>query len=78
MLVTEGRIARVDLTTLSVTYEPSLKYRDLIGGRALGSYLVFHEVPENSHPLDPENILVFSTSPLTEHEMSLCMQFCTS
>jgi aldehyde:ferredoxin oxidoreductase len=65
MLVTEGKIARVDLTRARVSYEPSENYKHLIGGRALGSSFVFHEVPENTHPLGPENVLVFSTSPLT-------------
>ena len=65
MYINEGKIAWVDLTTKKVTYEPSIKYKAYIGGRCLGSYLVYRGVPIACHPLDSENIIVFSTGPLT-------------
>ncbi len=75
-----NRIAHVDLSTGTVTYEPiredwALKY---IGGRGLGDKYVF----ENGYqvdPLSPENILCFMTGPLTGTEVTMSgrMAICT-
>jgi len=63
-----GRILRVDLTTGSMKdenlpEEPLL--RKLIGGQALGEYILLKELPLNATPLGPENIAVLMTGPLT-------------
>ncbi|WP_299024955.1 aldehyde ferredoxin oxidoreductase family protein [uncultured Thermanaerothrix sp.] len=75
-----NRIAHVDLSTGTVTYEPiredwALKY---IGARGLGDKYVF----ENGYqvdPLSPENILCFMTGPLTGTEVTMSgrMAICT-
>ena len=60
-----GKVARINLTNNTVEIEPTENYRKLIGGRAVGSYIVFKEVPETAHPLSPDNIITFNTGPLT-------------
>lgn len=36
-----------------------------LGGRGLGTYFVYNEVPPGTDPLGPDNILAFCTGPLT-------------
>jgi len=60
-----GKIAWIDLSDKTVKIESTEKYKKFIGGRGVGSYLVFREVPETAHPLSPENIITFNTGPLT-------------
>lgn len=67
-----NRIARVDLTSGKIAYEP-LNQGDLrkyLGGRGLGAKYVFDNGP-NVEPLSPENILVFMTGPLTGTDVNL-------
>ena len=66
------RIARIDLTLGSVTYEgikedDALKY---IGGRGLGVKYVFDNGP-TVDPLGPDNLLCFMIGPLTGTEVSM-------
>jgi aldehyde:ferredoxin oxidoreductase len=63
-----GNILRVDLThgdirVENLPEEPIL--RKLIGGEALGTYLLFHELPLKAQALAPESAVVILTGPLT-------------
>ncbi len=58
-----GKVARINLSNNTVEIEPTEKYKKLIGGRAVGSYIIFKEVPETAHPLSPDNIITFNTVP---------------
>ncbi len=62
-----GKLLRVDLTsgktsTEKIDEEILHKY---LGGRGLGAYLVYTEVPPDTDPLEPENILAFCTGAMT-------------
>lgn len=62
-----GRILRVDLTQGDYSIDdldPDLA-TDYIGGRGLGSKLLFDEVDPMVDPLSPENKLIFASGPLT-------------
>lgn len=64
-----GKIARVDLTTETVTViEPEEEiYRKFLGGSALGAYFLFKEgiYDPNLDPLGPDNLLQFMIGPVT-------------
>jgi aldehyde:ferredoxin oxidoreductase len=62
-----GRILRVDLTQGDFTIEeldPDLAV-EYIGGRGLGSKMLFDEVDPKVDPLSPDNKLLFVSGPLT-------------
>jgi aldehyde:ferredoxin oxidoreductase len=62
-----GRLLRVNLPTRSTTIEEideKILHRYL-GGRGLGAYLIYNEVPPDTDPLGPENILAFCTGAMT-------------
>jgi aldehyde:ferredoxin oxidoreductase len=62
-----GTILRVDLTDRKVEREPTSSYvRDYIGGLSIGAKLLWDAVPPEVPGLDPRNMLIFSTGPLTE------------
>jgi aldehyde:ferredoxin oxidoreductase len=67
MFFPEARILHVDLTKREMKTEilPGEVYRLYPGGSALGLYLILREMPAGVDPLGPENMLVFSVSPLT-------------
>ena len=60
-------ILRVDLSTGSITREslPQDALRPLLGGKGLGAYLLFHELPAGVDPLSPDNRLILNVGPLT-------------
>ncbi len=61
-----GNILRVDLSQKRVsieTLEDNLA-RDYIGGRGLGSVILWHELPPQTDPLSPGNKLILATGPL--------------
>ena len=62
-----GRILRVNLTEGIITTEPTPEkvVRDFLGGRGLGAYLLWTEVPAGIDPLGPENKLFISPGPLS-------------
>ena len=67
-----GKVARIDLTTGKMRYEPineddALKY---IGGRGLGVKYVFDNGP-TVEPLSPDNLLCFMLGPLTGTETNM-------
>jgi len=62
-----GKIIRVDLTAREFAVEdldPAIE-RDYIGGRGVGSKILFDEVDPTVDPLSPENKLILMTGPLT-------------
>lgn len=62
-----GKTIVIDLTSARITENKS-EYRDLrsyIGGRGLGVKLYYDLIDPDIDPLSPENILIFTTGPLT-------------
>ena len=61
-----GTYLRVDLTqgTTAVEQFPELDYRMFMGGAAMAAAILMRELKPGVDPLGPDNILVFSTSPL--------------
>lgn len=60
------KVLRVDLSQATVTTE-SLDEdlaRDFVGGRGLGSALLWRELPGGTDPLSPQNRLILTTGPL--------------
>lgn len=60
-----ARICRVNMSNLSVRYEDVADSCHGLGGRALTSRLVMHEVPAGCHPLSMENKLILAPGVLT-------------
>ncbi|MHB8278665.1 MAG: aldehyde ferredoxin oxidoreductase family protein [Candidatus Humimicrobiaceae bacterium] len=62
-----GKILKIDLSTKKVS-EDKLNdsfYRKYYGGACLGAYFLLKELKAGIDPFSPENIIIFSTSPLT-------------
>lgn len=62
-----GRTLVVDLTRKKV-YPKQIRteiIRLFLGGRGLGSFLLYRLLPQQINPLSPDNILIFCTGPLT-------------
>lgn len=61
-----GKTLWVDLTDRMTRIEelPSKSYEDFIGGKGLGAYLLYRELPAGIDPLGPRNVLFFMTGPL--------------
>ncbi|HEC35985.1 MAG TPA: aldehyde ferredoxin oxidoreductase, partial [Anaerolineae bacterium] len=62
-----GRMLRVDLDHGEIrveTNDPDMLQR-FLGGRGLGVYVVYTEVPPDVDPFGPENVLAFCNGPLT-------------
>jgi len=62
-----GKLLRVNLSDLTYNTEeiPEKLLIDFIGGRGLGSKILFDELPAKADPLGSENKLIFATGPLT-------------
>lgn len=63
-----GRLLRVNLTRGTCTDEPMPDeplLRKLWGGQALASYLLMRELPLDAKALEPENVIVGLTGPIT-------------
>ena len=62
-----GKILRVNLTTGEIHKEPYPEdvARDLLGGRGMGIYTLWNEVPAGADPLGPENKLIASSGILS-------------
>jgi aldehyde:ferredoxin oxidoreductase len=61
-----GKILRVDLGSAEVnteTLDENLA-RDYVGGRGLGSAILWQELPAQTEPLSPHNKLILATGPL--------------
>ena len=59
-----GNILRVNLTNRSTRCEPTEKYEDFIGGKAINLRLLFNSVDAGTDPLSPDNVLLFGAGPL--------------
>jgi len=62
-----GRIGWIDLTEDRVRVQEleervAIKY---LGGKGMGAYLLYRHLNLETHPFEPENILIFMTGPLT-------------
>jgi aldehyde:ferredoxin oxidoreductase len=61
-----GRLLRIDLSSgesRAEEIDPGI-LRSFIGGRGLGAYLLYTEVPADADPMGPENKLIFTNGPL--------------
>ena len=53
-----GKILRVNLSTGSITTQPTDPYKEYIGGMGLANKIMYDEVPAGTDPFSPENHLV--------------------
>jgi len=62
-----NKILRVDLTTEKIERESLDEKitRLFLGGKGLGSWILYNELLPHTEPLSPENLLIFVTGPLT-------------
>lgn len=59
-----GKIARINLTTCTVTEIPTSNYLpDYVGGRCMANKIFFDEAKVGAKAFDPENIIIFMTGP---------------
>jgi aldehyde:ferredoxin oxidoreductase len=63
----QARMLIIDLSKRSSDVEeiPDEIIRKYIGGRGLGSYLLYRSVPAKTDPLGPDNHLIFTAGPLS-------------
>ncbi len=63
-----GKLLRVNLTENTTNTEniPKEVLEDYIGGRGLGTKIIYDEIKSKVDPLSPENKLVFAVGPLTK------------
>ena len=62
----QGAILRVDLTRKTHRTESVTPYvKDYIGGRGVGSKILYDELPPGTDPLGPDNILIFNNGTLS-------------
>ena len=63
----DARILYVDLTNRTTKLETldAETYRKYPGGSALGMYLMLKDMDPTVDPLSPDNMLIFTVSPLT-------------
>jgi len=62
-----GQILEIDLNRNEILKKPlddDLVNR-FLGGMGISSWLLYHEVPPHINPIDPKNIIIFATGPLT-------------
>lgn len=66
-MISDAKILHVDLTNGTHTVEvlPADIYRNYPGGSVLGMYLLLRDGTLGVDPLSPQNLLIFSVSPLT-------------
>ncbi|AEG16719.1 Aldehyde ferredoxin oxidoreductase [Desulfofundulus kuznetsovii DSM 6115] len=62
-----GKILRVDLTNKFFAVEnlPADIYKEYLGGKGLGTYLLLRDVEPGIDPLSPDNKLIITTGPAT-------------
>ena len=60
-----GKILRADLSTGSISYEPTMKYaREWLGGGGIDQWILYNEVKPWITPYAPANRLTFGVGPL--------------
>ena len=76
----DARILYVDLNEKKTEVKtlPAEIYRKYPGGSALGMYLMLKEMDPKVDPLSPENLLIFSVSPLTGIAISGQSRMCVT
>lgn len=79
-MITDARILYVDLETKTTEVKTldAETYRKYPGGSALGMYLMLKEMDPHVDPLSPENMLIFSVSPLTGIAISGQSRMCVT
>ncbi|MCK5458996.1 MAG: aldehyde ferredoxin oxidoreductase, partial [Thermoplasmatales archaeon] len=62
-----GKMLVIDLKTHTTTVEKTdmTAAKKFIGAKGLGAKILFDKLPKGTDPLSPENILMFTTGPLT-------------
>jgi aldehyde:ferredoxin oxidoreductase len=77
---TTGKILRVDLTTGSIEVEQLSEdfYRLYPGGKALAGYILLNEMPPQTDPFAPENVLVIANGLLTGAPVSTATRYVVS
>lgn len=62
-----GKILRINLSNSKVTLEKKDEkfYRKYYGGSCLAAYYLLKELPKGLDPFSENNLLIFSTSPIT-------------
>ena len=62
-----GKMLNIDVTSRHVTVEKTdvESAREFIGAKGIGAKILFDRLPRGTDPLAPENILMFTTGPLT-------------
>ncbi len=62
-----GKILRIDLTAgkINVEKKDKLFYKKYYGGSCLAAYYLLKELPKGLDPFSENNLLIFSTSPIT-------------
>ena len=60
-----GKILRIDLSTGSISTQPTEPYKGYIGGMGIANKIMYDEVPAGTKPFDVENKVVFAVGPLT-------------
>jgi len=79
-MIKDARILTVNLTEESIQVEtlPADIYRKYPGGSALGMYLMLNRMDPAVDPLSPDNLLIFSVSPLTGIPISGQSRMCVT
>jgi aldehyde:ferredoxin oxidoreductase len=74
---TDFKILRVNLTTGSIQTELLSEefYRLYPGGKALAGYFLLKEMPANTDPFDPENVLILANGLLTGAPVSTTTRY---
>ena len=74
---TDWKILRVDLTTGNIQTETLSEdfYKRYPGGKALAGYYLLKEMPANTEPFDPENLLILAAGLLTGAPVSTTTRY---
>jgi aldehyde:ferredoxin oxidoreductase len=77
---TTAKILRVNLSTGSLETEELTEdfYRLYPGGKTLAGYILLNELPPNTEPFDPENVLVLASGLLTGAPISTATRYVVS
>ena len=73
-----GKILQVDLSANQFSFEeiPNEDLDRFLGGRGLGAAILYRRLPPKADPLGEENLLIFSTGPLTATSAPCSSRFC--